>query len=32
MLRRTFLMLTTSLAMACIVGQARAACSPDYSP
>ena len=31
MLRRTFLMLTTSLAMACTVSQANAACSPDYS-
>lgn len=31
MLRRTFLMLTTSLAMACTASQANAACSPDYS-
>ncbi len=31
MLRRTFLMLTTSLAMACAASQAHAACSPDYS-
>ena len=31
MLRRTFLMLTTSLAMACTASQANAVCSPDYS-
>ena len=31
MLRRTFLMLTTSLAMACAAGHANAACSPDYT-
>src|SRR5690242_11190933 len=31
MLRRTLLMLATSLATACAVGQAQAACSPDYS-
>jgi multiple sugar transport system substrate-binding protein len=31
MLRRTFLMLATSLATACAASQVDAACSPDYT-